>query len=373
MISTMIFPGRYVQGKDARKILGEELLRFGNRGLLICTPFVYDNLRSEFESYLHEKVNVEIVRFQGECCDEEIARLTRMLQDLNGEFVVGIGGGKTLDTAKATAYESAVPVAIVPTVAASDAPCSAISVIYTQSGAFKRYLFMPSNPDLVLIDTQIIAKAPSRFLVAGMGDALSTWFEAQSCQQSFAHNMAGRLGSISAYALANLCYDTLLTYGEQAKSANEAGVVIPALEHIVEANTLLSGLGFESGGVAAAHAIHNGLTMLPQTHAYLHGEKVAIGLLASLFMTNKSPTVIDQVFTFCETVGLPTTLAQIGLEDVSDQDLQIVAETSCTEGETIHNEPMPINREMVFAALKVADAEGRSRQQQAKLSTTHRK
>ncbi|MGF1728937.1 glycerol dehydrogenase [Photobacterium kasasachensis] len=363
MISTTIFPGRYVQGKDSRKLLGEELAHFGSKGLLICDPFVYDNLRHEFEPYISSQVEIDVVRFEGECCDEEIARLVEQLKAFDGQFVVGLGGGKTLDTAKATAFEAKVPVAIAPTLAASDAPCSALSVIYTQTGEFKRYLVLPTNPNLVLVDTQIIATAPTRLLVAGMGDALATWFEAESCKQSFATNMTGRFGSMSAYALAHICYTTLLEYGAKAKSANDAGVVTPALEHIIEANTLLSGLGFESGGLAASHAIHNGLTILEPTHAYLHGEKVAFGVLSSLFLTDKPAAKINEVFNFCEAVGLPVTLEQIGLKEVTDEELMAVAEASCAEGETIHNEAMPVTKEMVFAALKAADAEGRLRRQ----------
>jgi len=166
---------------------------------------------------------------------------------------------------------------------------------------------------------------------------------------------------MSAYALARLCYDTLLEFGVAAKMVCEAHVVTPALEHIVEANTLLSGLGFESGGLAASHAIHNGLTVLEQTHGYFHGEKVAIGTVASLFLTDKSSKMIDEVYSFCESVGLPTTLADIGLGKVSDADLNKVAEASCAQGETIYNEPIPVTADMVFSALKAADAEGRRR------------
>lgn len=360
MLTTTIFPGRYVQGKDACKQLGEELLRFGQKGLVICDPFVYDSMLPEFEPYLKE-VEVEVVRFSGECCDEEIARLVDTVTAFAGKFVVGLGGGKTIDTAKATAFEAKVPVAVVPTLAASDAPCSALSVIYTQEGEFKRYLILPQNPNLVLVDTQIIAKAPVRLLVAGIGDALATWFEAESCQQSFASNMTGRQGSVSAYALARLCYDTLLQYGALAKTSNEKQVVTPALERVVEANTLLSGLGFESGGLAASHAIHNGLTVLEPTHAFLHGEKVAFGVLSSLFLTDKPAETIAEVFDLCERVGLPTTLSEIGLGGVSNDDLMAVAEAACAEGETIHNEPRPVTADAVFAAMIAADAEGERR------------
>ncbi len=130
---------------------------------------------------------------------------------------------------------------------------------------------------------------------------------------------------MTAYALAKLCYDTLLEYGVTAKMSCEAHAVTPALEHIVEANTLLSGLGFESGGLAAAHAIHNGLTVSEKVHDQYHGEKVAFGTLASLFLTDKPRSVIDEVYTFCESVGLPTYFERIGLGDVSDEELMEVA------------------------------------------------
>jgi len=361
MISTTIFPGRYVQGCDALKRLGVEMSRFGQKGFVICDPFVFDHLLPDFQPEMVKSVKVRVERFGGECCDEEIERLSDLAQKAGCELIVGIGGGKTFDAAKAVAYELKVPVVIVPTIAATDAPCSALSVIYTPEGEFKRYLILPKNPDLVLVDTKIIAQAPVRFLVSGMGDALSTWFEAESCKRKYAGNMTGDVGSMTAYALARLCYETLLEYGVAAKSACAAHIVTPALEHIVEANTLLSGLGFESGGLASCHAIHNGFTVLEQTHKYYHGEKVAFGTLASLFLTDKSKSTISEVYSFCESVGLPTTLADIGLSDVSNEELMKVTEKACAKGETIHNEPVPVTPEMVFYALKAADFEGRRR------------
>jgi len=361
MITTTIFPGRYVQGPDTLKRLGREISRFGSHGFLICDPFVFHNLLPEFQADLEKDIRVTIEKFAGECSDEEIERLSKKASEVGSEIIVGIGGGKTLDTAKAVAHTLKVPVATAPTIASTDAPCSAISVIYSQKGEFKRYLMLPKNPDIVIIDTKIIVQASSRFLVSGMGDALATWFEAESCKKKYAANMTGDTGSMTAYALAELCYKTLVEYGLLAKLACESHNVTAALEHVVEANTLLSGLGFESGGLASAHAIHNGLTVLNQTHKYYHGEKVAIGTLASLILTDKPKAVINEVFTFCESVGLPTTLADIGLADVTNNELMKVAELACAKGETIHNEPVPVTAEMVFSSLKAIDMIGRNR------------
>ncbi|MDW8443844.1 MAG: glycerol dehydrogenase [Acetobacteraceae bacterium] len=361
MLTTAIFPGRYVQGDGALSVLGEELARFGDRAFAVMDPFAMASLRDEIETGIGTRVRLSAERFAGECSDEEIGRLADEAKVVSPNVIVGIGGGKTLDTAKAVAHGLGLPVAIVPTIASTDAPCSALSVIYTPDGAFKRYLVLPRNPDLVLVDTGVIARAPVRFLVAGMGDALSTWFEAEDCRVKRGANMTGRLGPMTAYALARLCYDTLLKYGVLAKAACARRVVTPALEHIVEANTLLSGLGFESGGLSAAHAIHNGLTVLHETHAYWHGEKVAIGTLALLMLADRPPALIDEVFGFCELVGLPTTLAQIGLADADETALMRVAERACAEGETIWNMPHEVSPRRVVAALRAVDEEGRRR------------
>ena len=361
MLTTTIFPGRYVQGSDALQALGEEVERFGPTALLLVDPFVIANILPSFEDSLRDSLEFRVEPFGGECSDDEISRVSEIVRGGDWEVVVGLGGGKTLDTAKAVAYHTKRPIVIVPTIASTDAATSALAVIYTPEGAFDRYLFLPRNPDLVLVDTRIIAEAPVEFLIAGMGDALATWFEAESARKSYAPNMTGNLGSMTAYSLAGLCFDTLMEHGVNAVTACEVGAVTPALEKIVEANTLLSGLGFESGGLAAAHAIHNGFTVLEAAHDAYHGEKVAFGVLASLFLTDQHPDLIDQVYGFCEEVALPTTLEDLGLTDVSDDDLVRVAEAATAEAETIHNEPMPVTADMVVAALKAADAEGNRR------------
>ena len=136
--------------------------------------------------------------------------------------MLGIGGGKTLDCAKALAHFMGVPVAIAPTIASTDAPCSALAVIYTDSGEFERYLVLPHNPDRVIVDSQIIAGAPARLLAAGIGDALATWFEARACSRSSATTLAGGACTQAALALAKLCYHTLLEEGGESDVGRRA-------------------------------------------------------------------------------------------------------------------------------------------------------
>lgn len=358
MITTSIFPTRYVQGAGAIAMLPEEARRLGDTALAVVDPRVLPAAAAVAQK---GAIVIALEAFGGECSDEEIERVAARARALDANVIIGIGGGKALDTAKAVAHALGLPVAIVPTLASTDAPCSALSVIYTAEGAFKRYLVLPRNPDLVLVDSQIVAEAPVRFLVSGMGDALSTWFEAEDCKISGAANMTGRPGGMTAFGLARLCYDTLLADGVAARKAAEARKVTPELERVIEANTLLSGLGFESGGLSGAHAIHNGLTVLEPTHAFWHGEKVAIGTLSLLMLTKRPAALVAEVFGFCEAVGLPTTLADIGLADATDDQLRQVAAMACAPGETIHNIKGDVTPEQVFAAIKAADAEGQRR------------
>lgn len=357
MISTSIFPGRYVQGAGAFATLPTEIARLGPRALAI----VGATARRIVEPILSTAngVDVAVETFGGECSGAEIARLLEIARSHDARVIVGVGGGKAVDTAKAVAFEAGVPVVVAPTLASTDAPCSALSVIYTPEGAFERYRVLPRNPDVVVVDTDVILKAPIRFLVAGMGDALSTFFEAEDCLKSGATNMTGRVGSMTVHALAKLCLDTLYDHGVAAIAAAKRGVVDASFERIVEANTLLSGIGFESGGLSGAHAVHNGLTALAPTHSHWHGEKVAIGTQTLLFLTDRPKDVIDNAFRFCAAVGLPIGLADIGLVDPSDADLMKVAELACAPGETIHNAPLEVTPAKVFAALKAADAWGR--------------
>ena len=134
----------------------------------------------------------------------------------------------------------------------------------------------------------------------------------------------------------------------------------PALERLVEANTLLSGLGFESSGLAAAHAVHNGLTAARDTHPYFHGEKVAFGLLVQLVLEGASRPTVEEVLGFSSDVGLPITLADIGLANVTRDGLTPIAVRATAPGETIHNEPFEVTPEMVADAILVADALGRA-------------
>lgn len=359
MARIFISPSKYVQGPGELTRLGEYVKAYGAHALVVISE---GGLRRSGDVITASLEAAGVARtydnFNGECSQAEIDRLVEVLRSSGADVVVGVGGGKIFDTAKAVAAAVDVPVVIVPTIAATDAPCSALSVIYTDDGQFKEYQFFKQNPNLVLMDTDVISKSPVRLTVSGMGDALATYFEARACKRSDATTCAGGHVTEAAMALARLCYETLISDGLKAKLALEAGACTESVEKIIEANTLLSGLGFESAGLAGAHAIHNGMTAMPETHAFYHGEKVAFGTLTQLVLENAEE--LYEVLDFCVEVGLPVTFAQLGVEDASWERVLEVAKLACAPTDTLGNMPFEVTPEKVASAMLAADAYGRA-------------
>lgn len=355
----MIAPSRYQQGQDMLHELGHAIKTYGSKALMVASNDDLDRMGHALSIAQEKEAFVSVNgSFGGECTHAEITRLRTMVASETCDVIIGLGGGKALDTAKAISHFEQLPVIIIPTIASTDAPCSSLAVIYTENGAFDEYMFFTKNPDLVLVDSSVIAQAPVRFLISGMGDALSTYFEARACEKSFANNIPGGKSTKAARAIAKLCYETLLEDSIKAKAACERQVVTQALENIIEANILLSGIGFESSGLAAAHAVHNGLTALEETHHYYHGEKVAFGVLVQLVLENADVEELNRVISYNQSVGLPTCLSDLGIKDVTPEKVMAIATLACAEGETIFNMPFEVTREDVFAAIVTADQLG---------------
>lgn len=353
-------PNRYVQGAGMMAELGDYASRLGKKALVIIGEHGLERFGDILNStFSPSSCPAVFAAFNGESSRREIDRLCRQAAEENAEVIVGIGGGKAIDTTKAAAYYAKLPCVVMPTAASSDAPCSSLSVIYTDDHRFESYLDLPSGPDMVIVDTAVIAKAPPRLLASGMGDAMATWFEARACQRADADNCIGGKVTLAAMGIAELCYRTLLDEGLKAILAAQVGACTKALEHIVETNTYLSGIGFESGGLAAAHAIHNGLTVLPQTRDLYHGEKVAFGTLSQLILEDAPEEEIQEVAEFFITLGLPVTFAELGLENIREEDLWKVAQTACAPEDTAHHMPFAVTPQSIYNAMLGADAMGR--------------
>lgn len=352
-------PSRYVQGTDIIQNLPEYVSGLGDRLLLLTSAGNQKRMEKQFSEVLSRKdFSTVISIFDGECTMKEIERLCAICREEKIDVIAGVGGGKVLDTAKAVSHFLNLRLVIAPTTAASDAPCSALSIIYKEDGGLDQLLWLRSNPDVVLVDVGIIVNAPAHLLAVGIGDALATYFEMKECFARDANNFCGGRITLAAKAIAVQCYETIMADGYQAYLSVKNKSVTRALEDVIEANTLLSGLGFESGGICAAHPINNGLTELSETHRYMHGEKVAFALICQLVLARETDETIRKVQELFVKLKLPVTLKELGLAAITQEQLHLVAEIAAGDPCT-HNLPLRVDEEAIIGAMLLADALGR--------------
>jgi glycerol dehydrogenase len=355
----MIAPSRYIQGPGVLADAARYLIHLGSRAFFICDPAAWSAVNERITKSLSDGcIEYRCELFSGLCTRKAAAQFSEKALAFGPDVVVGLGGGVAIDTAKAVSQELGSNLAIIPTVASNDAPCSALAIQYKEDHTPDRLLRLKRSPDLVLVDSKVISEAPVRFFVAGMGDALATWFEAFTCMKYGARNMPGGLPTNAALTMARLCLDTLMEHGVAAKLAVERKILTAAVENTIEATIMLSGLGFESGGLSSAHGIHEGLVAMEETRGMMHGELVAYGTLCFLVMENYSTAEIERVIGFCNEVGLPVTLGQVGIRDSSPEHMMRAAELVCADGLTTHDSYFNVYPELVLGAILGANALG---------------
>ena len=352
----MGFPRIYRQGVGVFDEMGSLIAEFGQKPLIVADDFVRQTFSERLEASLKAgSVDATFAPFDGECSAGAIDKAVEVARKAGCDVVVGIGGGKVLDAAKGVSIDLQKPVIIVPTIASNDSPTSRLAILYEEDGSFVGPRFMKTNPDAVLVDTGIVAKAPVRFLIAGIGDALVTKFEADQCAASGADNFFGGKSTQAAVCLSDLCYSLVRAHARDAVREAKEGKASDALEKVIEANVLLSGLGFEGCGVAAAHGVGLSFSMIPEMHGTLHGEEVAVGLLCQFVMEDRPEAFMRDILAFYAEVGLPSTLEELGLEKVKEEHLDIIAAAATKPKSRIHNMTMPVSADMVKEALKKAN------------------
>lgn len=357
-----IAPQRYVQGPGVLDGIGRylSLVQAKRVALLVSERGSRNEGVRIVESLRSAAIETVTAPFGGECSLEEVTARVAALAGERIDCVIAAGGGKCIDAGKAVAFRLGTPVVIVPTLASNDAPCSAVSVLYSPEGVSTGAEFYPQSPALVVVDTAIIAAAPERYLVSGMGDAMATWYEARVCLlNEKAVTAVGARPTLASCAIGEACAKTLFEEGVAAAAAVAAKKVNESLETVVEANTLLSGLGFESGGLAAAHGVAQSYTAIPKVNAdFLHGEMVAMGTLAQLMMESR-PDEAGRVAEFFARVGLPIHLGQLSLDAGDSRALDVACEGTLTFP-FIGNMPQPLTAKLVRSAILDAHALGQS-------------
>jgi glycerol dehydrogenase len=349
-------PHRYVQGPGALSELATLAPLYGKRPFVVADVAVIGALRDQLATLLKPCTDhIEFVEFSGECSANQIDAMAAKADAAQSDVIIAIGGGKAIDTAKGVRILRGGAIIVVPTVASNDAPTSRLAIVYTEDHVLKEVRLMPTNPDAVVVDTSIIARAPRRFFVAGIGDALSKKFEAEQCFNSGGMNFYKARPAGLAVSIADQCYRVIRRDAVASLAAVDRKEPDAAFENIVEATILLSGLGFESGGLSIAHSLTRGFSALPSLNTSLHGEQVAFGLLAQLCLEQRAADFLVDMVSFYRQIGLPTSLKDLGFVGDVAEGIQTIAQRSVAEAPYLKQFVGTVTVETIAAALRKAD------------------
>lgn len=317
-------PTRYVQGPGVIEKLGDLTAGLTRSPLLIVDadvlPFVDQRLAAAFVGRAHT-----ILPFRGEVTRPAIAALVDAGRKAGADAVIGIGGGKGLDAAKGVALSLELGFIAIPSIASNDSPTGRSMAIYDDQHVLVAIESIPDSPLLVVADTALIANAPARFLRVGMGDALAKKFEAERAFADGASNFFGTRPLRTALVIADACYATLREHGVAAMQAAEAHRPDDAFEAVVEANVLMAGLAWESGGLSYAHAVVRGLVKARGVSGAPHGDHVAYGTLVQLAIEERDEAFILDLMDWCRSVGLPVSLGDMGMPEPTAEEIAEIA------------------------------------------------
>jgi glycerol dehydrogenase len=353
LITLAIAPAQVVKGTGILAQMGEAIARLGQRPLVIG---------GDRTMVLMEPRLAPIITAQGgtiagasygaDCSETANAQLKQAAGEHQADLIIGVGGGKALDTAKLVAHQLGLPIVTIPTSGATCAAWTALSNIYSEQGAFQYDVGLARCPDLLILDYELIATAPRRTLVAGIGDAIAKWYEA-----SVSSGHSERTLLINAVQQARVLRDILFQKSQQAL-ANPGSEV---WQDVVDAAVLMAGVTGGIGGAqcrtVAAHAVHNGLTHLLESHDMLHGEKVAFGILVQLRLeemlqgSQLAATARQQLLKFYGELGLPMSLADLGLAHCTIAQIEQAAIIACGQHSDIHRLPFPVTPSQLMAAM----------------------
>lgn len=348
-------PRRYLQGPGAIARLGEEIARLGKTAALVADARVLGLVSAPAkESCAAAGVALAEIAFGGEITHAEVDRMAALCAGDPPEVVIAAGGGKTIDAAKFLSGKLGAKLATMPTVASNDSPTSHIIVVYDENHKLVGVEKLKANPDLVLVDTAIIAKAPSALLSAGIGDAIVKRFEVEQCVGVKGSNVFGGRSPLTALALARACYDVVRADSVAALAAVRRGEPDEAFERLVEASVLMSGLAFESGGLSVCHAMTRGLSAVPGPASALHGHQVAYGLLVQLVLENRDAAFIDDIRGFFAQVELPLSLSDLGFAGGAKETATIAELTA--QAAHMRHFARPVSAQDLVAAIETVEA-----------------
>jgi glycerol dehydrogenase len=353
LLSLTVAPAQVLRGVQALVQSGEAIASLGHRPLIVGGNHTLATLSPQLQPILKQpSLTCATASYRPDCSEVSLASLKEAATCHQADLIIGVGGGKALDTAKLLADQCHLPVVTIPTSAATCAAWTALSNIYSNEGAFLYDVSLNRCPDLLILDYSLIETAPQRTLVAGIGDALAKWYEA-----SVSSGHLDQTLMIAAVQQARVLRDIL--FQKSADALKTPGSEV--WREVVDASVLLAGVIGGLGGAqcrtVAAHAVHNGLTHLPGSHSALHGEKVAYGILVQLRLEEMvqgnqlAASARQQLLKFYREIGLPQTLDDLGLGNITLAQLRQGADIACQPQSDIHRLPFDVTPEQLMAAM----------------------
>ncbi|HZK53815.1 MAG TPA: iron-containing alcohol dehydrogenase family protein [Desulfosporosinus sp.] len=347
-------PHAYKRGSNVLYELGEFCQKRAKKVFVIGGQHALDAVKDRVLSGL-QKYDLDVVgleRYGGECTWNNITQLAQQAKANKADLLVAIGGGKVLDTGKAVAYMNGIPCVTVPTIAATCAAFTPLSVIYDEGGFFLENSTKSACPVAVFADTDIIVNAPAKWLFSGMGDTLAKWYELRATTSSTPVTSRTIGGSTNG----RICYDIIKEFGPRAKEAVESKCSNTAFEYVIDAIILYAGMSSILGGDklrgAASHSLYFGFTNIPRLHGFGHGLLVGFGNLCLLDLENRSEYEILEEIRLAQECGIPIRLSQIG--KFSEEDLKMIAQVAITK-KGIENMAMDITVDMLIKSIKRID------------------
>ncbi len=344
-VPLLVAPSQVLRGENILSTVKEKIAYLGQNPLLVGGKNSLSLVESDFREFKQ-------ALYSPDCSLSSLERLGQLVEKNNSDLIIGVGGGKALDTAKLLADQSQLPIVTIPTSGATCAAWTALSNIYSDQGGFLYDVSLTHCPNLLILDYALIQTAPLRTLVAGIGDAIAKWYEASISSGNSTDSL-----TITAVQMARILRDIL--FQKSATALNNPGS--HQWREVVDATVLLAGVIGGLGGAncrtVAAHAVHNGLTHLRATHNILHGEKVAYGILVQLRLEEMlvgnqlAASSRGQLLKFYQEIGLPMSLEDLGLKDITLTELRHCAEIVCQPDSDLHRLPFSVSAEQLVAAM----------------------
>jgi glycerol dehydrogenase-like iron-containing ADH family enzyme len=351
-----VAPAKVIRGSQVVTAAVEDIARLGKRPLVISGKHTFAVVEKQLQPIFNaESLDIHQTYYSPDCSEMSLRTLRKAAQEHKADVIIGVGGGKALDTAKLIAHQLDLPVVTVPTSGATCAAWTALSNVYADDGAFLYDVGLSRCPDLLILDYDLVQTAPKRTLVAGIGDAIAKWYEA-----SISSGHSEQTIVIAAVQQARVLRDIL--FQKSVAALQEPGG--ENWREVVDATVLLAGVIGGLGGAqcrtVAAHAVHNGLTHIcgqAELKKSIHGEKVAFGILVQLRLEEMvqgnqlATTARQQLLKFYAEIGLPRSLDDLGLGDVTIKQLQKAAEIALDPKSDIHRLPFKVSLEQLMAAM----------------------